>query len=70
MPKIIAILLAILLASLLIFKSYERDRILDWFEGLSDFNKALLGSAAVTLLTIAFTWLTAPWIQAALMRWF
>ncbi len=69
MLRIIAIGLAILLAALLIFKSHERDRLVNWFDGLSEFNKALLGSAAFILLAVGFAWLTAPWIQAALMRW-
>jgi len=90
--RVVAIILIIILVVLLVFKSYERDRIVDWakwrfgpttksmvrsankavdwFEDLSEFKKVLLGAAAFTLLTLAFTYLTAPWIEAILMRWF
>lgn len=78
MQKLVATFLLVVLAILLFVKSHERDRlsdwakwrlgqIADWFEGLGDFEKALLGSAVFTLLTVFFTWLTAPWIQAALV---
>ena len=62
-PRTIAIILALILAALCVFRNNERDRILDWFEGLEDFYKSLIGAAFFLAATILFTWLTAPIVK-------
>lgn len=62
-PRTIAIILALILASLCVFRNKERDRILDWFDGLEPFYQSLIGAAFFLAATILFTWLTSPLVK-------
>ena len=62
-PRTIAIILAIILAALFVFRNNERDRLLEWFDGLEDSYKSLIGAAFFLAATILFTWLTAPIVK-------
>lgn len=62
-PRIIAIILAAILAALFAFRGHERDRLLDWFDGLEPFYRSLIGAAFVTAATLLVTWFTSPVIK-------
>lgn len=59
-PRTIAIILAAIMAALFAFRGNERDRLLNWFDGIGEFYQALIGAAFVLAATLLVVWLTSP----------
>jgi len=63
-PRNIAAVLFLALGAMALGVKQERERIVEWFEGLDWYWQALIGTVVVLLLLLSAAWIVAPYFKS------